>query len=149
VTAIVLLFTCRAASASQAGQLGAGVILGSPTGLSVKYFLTDTHAVDAVLGEIGGNLSVHADFLWHAWDASPQPAAGRLGAYLGLGARLRDAREDVQVGVRAVAGGALRLRAHPVEIFAEVAPVFQLVPSDFVQLDGGVGVRFYFAGPGL
>lgn len=130
---------------AQAGELGAGVVLGSPIGGTVKYFMTDTHAVDGGVGAIGGDPAVYADYLWHGWNAFPQPKDARLGAYLGLGGRLRGRSDDASLfGIRTMAGANLRLRSHPVELFAELGPVFEVAPSSFIQMDGGVGVRYYF-----
>lgn len=147
MAAALIVLGSSALKAQQARQLGAGVILGSPTGLTAKYYLTDVHALDAGVGEIGGDLAVYGDYLWHAWATDPKIQGGKLGFYLGLGGRMRDAdTDDVLVGVRTVGGALFRFSSTPVEVFAEVAPVFEVAPDQFVNVDGGVGVRYFFAG---
>ncbi len=131
--------------AQKAGDLGAGVILGNPTGGSAKYWLSGTQALDAGLG-FSGDFAVHADYLWHAWDVLPKPRQGRLPAYLGLGGRV-EAGDDAQFGIRTVGGLAYWLPRHPIEIFLEVVPVFRLAPSTGVDLDAGIGLRYYFTKP--
>jgi len=65
-------------------QMGVGLQIGSPTGLTGKYMLTGNQGVVAGVGAGLGGLSVHLDYLWH-----PQVLAVadpfRLSWYLGLG----------------------------------------------------------------
>ncbi|HAH05245.1 MAG TPA: hypothetical protein DCM05_01770 [Elusimicrobia bacterium] len=128
--------------AQKAGNLGAGVILGNPTGVTGKYWMNETYAADAGLG-FSTSLSVYGDYLWHGWTVLPQPSEGKLPVYLGLGAQIRTLHE-LEFGVRTVAGAAYWLPRHPLELFIEIAPVFRLVPGTSVGLDGGVGLRYYF-----
>lgn len=53
------------------GQIGLGVIVGSPTGLSFKTFTSETNAFDAGLAWSVGRydaVNIHADYLWHHFD---------------------------------------------------------------------------------
>src|SRR5882724_3292503 len=70
--------------AQQSGQLGAGVILGRPIGLTGKYWLNNTQAFDTGLG-FGDHFMLYGDFVWHAWHLLPQPSKGKLGAYESFG----------------------------------------------------------------
>src|SRR5690242_20511262 len=97
--AAVLSLCCGQAWAAQPGSLGAGIVLGSPTAATIKYFVTDTYALDAGIGGIGSDFSAYGDALWHAWDVFPQPEGARLGGYIGVGARVRNAREDTLIGI--------------------------------------------------
>jgi hypothetical protein len=143
----LLAFVCLAAAAGpvwaqKAGDAGAGVILGNPTGATGKLWVTDTQALDAGLG-VSNHFTAYADYLWHGWTVLPQPAQGRLPVYLGLGAQVRTFR-DAELGIRTVAGVAYWLPNNPVEIFLEIVPVFRVTPGDSVGLDGGLGLRYYF-----
>ena len=128
--------------AQKAGDFGAGVVAGSPTGASAKYWLDDKHALDAGLG-FNGDLVLTADYLWHLWGALPQPSQGKLPAYFGVGARLQSSN-NAQLGVRGVAGLAYWLPRDPVEVFMEIAPVLQLTNGVGLDVDGGLGIRYYF-----
>lgn len=130
------------ARAQNAGDAGAGVVLGAPTGATGKLWLTGTQAVDVGLGW-NSELTVYADYLWHAWDIVPQPAQGKIPVYLGLGAQARTFNET-DFGIRTVAGIAYWLPSHPVEVFLELVPVFHLTRHAGVGLDGALGVRYYF-----
>ncbi|MBI3548199.1 MAG: hypothetical protein HY078_04005 [Elusimicrobia bacterium] len=132
------------AAAQTSGQLGAGVIIGEPIGPTIKYWLDDTRAIDAGVGFGGSNAVFFTDVLFHAWDVAPQPSRGRLGAYVGLGPRIEARDDDALFGLRTIAGGDYRVQGRPIELFFEAGPVFQLTPSHRVDVDGGLGVRFYF-----
>lgn len=144
MAALLLVAGCGALRADP-GDFGAGLILGSPFGVTAKYFITNTHAVDAGVGDVADDFTAYADYLWHAWDIFPKPKEGRFEGYLGLGGQLRDARHTDDIfGLRTVAGAGYWVQGAPIEIFAELVPVIELSPNDFVQLDGGIGARYYF-----
>lgn len=130
------------AQAQKAGDVGAGVVLGAPTGLTGKLWIDGTQAIDVGLGW-NSELTVYGDYLWHMWDVVPQPSKGKLPVYLGLGAQGRMYR-DAEFGIRTVAGIAYWLPKHPIEIFAEIVPVFHITRNTGVGVDGAVGVRYYF-----
>jgi hypothetical protein len=129
--------------AQKAGSVGAGVMLGNPTGLTAKYWVDGTRAVDLGVG-YSTDLAVYGDYLWHSWNVLPQPAQGKIGGYLGLGAQVR-ALDSTEFGIRAAAGASYWLPSDPVEIFAELVPVFRLTPGTSVGLDGALGLRYYFS----
>ncbi len=128
--------------AQEANDLGAGVMLGDPTGATAKLWLTDTHALDAGLG-INTHLTLYGDYLWHSWSVLPQPSEGKLPVYLGLGAQLAT-RSPNEFGVRTVAGIAYWLPANPVEIFFEVVPLFRFSSPSGTDINAVVGLRYYF-----
>lgn len=139
---VCLIAAANPVWAQKAGDLGAGVIVGNPTGGTAKYWTTDSQAIDAGLG-VSNHLTGYVDYLWHTWTVFSQPAQGKLGLYFGAGAQVR-AFDDAEFGVRTVAGVSYWLPRNPIEIFAEVVPVFRLLPGTSVGLDGGLGVRYYW-----
>ena len=130
------------AQVNRPGRFGLGLIFGLPTGISAKYWLDNTHAFDAALGF--GDISVHADYLWHIWDLFPQPQQGRLGAYWGLVAKVGDQWHNTKFGIRALGGIAYYFPRHPVEVFFEVVPVLDLSPGSRLRTYAGAGARYYF-----
>lgn len=129
------------------GSIGVGAILGEPTGLSLKGWLNDQTAIDGGVAwsfDKDDSLQLHADYLYHKFDLFPV-ARGRLPLYFGVGGRvLFDDRKDDRFGIRAPVGVAYLFDNVPVEIFAEVVSILDLAPSTKFDLNGGVGVRFYF-----
>ncbi len=129
-------------------RLGAGLIIGEPTGASVKYWLNDTMAVDGAAGWSWHNHTdfyLHSDVLWHDFDLLPV-AQGQLPVYFGLGGlvRFRDANNDNQVGIRVPVGISYIFANAPVDVFAELAPALDVAPNVRGEMMGGVGIRYWF-----
>lgn len=131
---------------------GIGMVVGAPTGLSVKKWFGN-NAVDAAAGWSSDAFHVHADYLFH--DSSL--TKGNVPIHFGIGGRLKfededhnkghhndDDDGDTRLGLRIPLGINYIFAKHPFDIFAEIAPVLDLVPETDFSLDAGVGVRFYF-----
>lgn len=131
--------------AQQAGDWGAGAVLGYPTGVTGKWWLSRVHAMDAGLG-FADDMVLYGDYWWHGWDVFPQPEPGRLDLRLGAGPRLRFKRNE-EFGLRFMAGVGFWPSKQPLELFVEAGPVFVLAPDTRAHVDAGVGLRFYFKGP--
>jgi hypothetical protein len=146
--AAFLLF-CRAgdvaAMASRIGSaedLGFGVALGQPFGVTMKYWTSSTSAIDAMMGyHFNSNFDVHADYLVHSY-SSFDVSNGRLPIYAGLGARI-NLGNDSQLGMRLPIGASYLPAGNPIEWFVEIAPVVRLVTKIGFDMDGVVGIRFY------
>ena len=132
-------------------RFGAGIILGEPTGISLKYWLTDMLAIDGAAGASYNNdhdndadFYLHGDLLWHDFDLLKVPR-GRLPVYFGVGAlaRFRD-DEDNQVGVRIPVGLSYMFDNLPLDVFVEIGPAIDLAPDVRGEVTGGIGVRFWF-----
>lgn len=125
----------------------AGAIFGEPTGVSLKYWLNDTMAVDGAAGwsfHDDSDFYIHSDVLWHKFDVF-DVSRGRLPLYFGVGglANFRDHRDDI-VGIRVPVGVNYLFEDAPVSLFLEVAPVLDIAPSTRGDITAGVGVRFCF-----
>ncbi|MFO7668070.1 MAG: hypothetical protein R6W31_00280 [Bacteroidales bacterium] len=131
---------------SQIGDFGMGLILGNPTGLSVKLWTGQITAIDASLGyRYGGvnDLYLNSDFLFHFW--SIQKDEGVIKVYFGAGAGL-GFTSDFSVVIRAPGGSALFLDNFPLELFAEIVPTLQVmgVGDTRFRFEGYIGARWYF-----
>jgi hypothetical protein len=130
-----------------ATRFGVGVILGEPTGASLKYFFTDTFAIDGAVGwsfHDETDFHLHADALWHKHDLF-DTTEGQLSLYCGVGGRVkfRDHAED-RVGVRIPVGVSYKFDRAPVDLFVEVAPIIDFTPSTKGSFSAGVGARYWF-----
>jgi len=151
--ALVTVFLLAAGPArADGGPFGLGLILGSPTGISGKLYFNKANAIDFAVGEAFANergFHVHVDYLWHPVMLT-QDEAFYLPLYLGIGGRILDrdthAGSDLHVGVRAPLGVLFDFKRVPLDVFLEVALVVDLIKddSDIVDLNAGVGVRYYF-----
>ena len=130
-----------------AHRFGAGIILGEPTGASVKYFFNDTLAIDGAAGasfnhqaDNDESFYVHSDILWHKFDLI-KVSKGKLPVYIGVGGlvRFRD-DADNEVGVRVPVGLSYMFEDVPLDIFAELAPALDLAPSVRGEITGGIGI---------
>lgn len=150
---ILLLFGCLggAALAESNHNIGLGIILGEPTGLTFKLWNKQTMAFDAgaAWSFVGGSyFQIHGDMLFHNFNLF-RVETGRMSLYYGLGARLKFAEDavgdaDTTVSLRIPVGLAYEFERTPVEIFMEVVPMLDLIPSTHFQMAGAVGFRYYF-----
>jgi hypothetical protein len=146
-------------SSVEKGSLGAGLIIGEPTGVCAKLYLEDDQAVQAALGFtfVSGGFQAHADYVFHPWILEERDAF-TIPAYVGPGVRVmqhgagRDGDSDFRVGARAVAGLLFDFKEIPLDVFVEVAGVaeFRFGSEDpdingfGLALNGGLGARYYF-----
>jgi hypothetical protein len=148
---IPLLALAIAAIGSQAhaqrSGLGAGVIVGEPTGFSIKGWLNETTAIDGALAwSFEGNSSfhAHATYLWHNFSLFPVDR-GALPGYFGVGARYRSMdRGSDRLGIRVPFGLAYHFDNLPLEAFGEIAPILDFSPKTDLQLNAAIGLRYYF-----
>jgi|AntRauTorcE11898_2_1112593.scaffolds.fasta_scaffold20424_1 hypothetical protein len=119
-----------------------GIILGEPTGISLKAWQSDDTAFDAgfawSFGD-NGSLHLHADYLWHKW---LDVETGSLALYYGLGARLQVA-DDPRFGARVPVGLQYNIPDTRLATFFEVAPLLDLVPETSFDVNGGLGIRIF------
>jgi hypothetical protein len=130
---------------AQADGVGVGIILGEPTGLSAKLWLTEKTAVDgAVAWSMWDQsaLHVHADFLVHSFNLI-NVSKGQLPLYFGIGARVK-LGHDPWIGVRVPVGLAYLFGSAPLDIFFEVVPILDLIPGTAFHFNSAIGVRYFF-----
>ena len=68
LSSLFSLALAPSAHAQRGGDFGLGLIIGDPTGLSGKGFVSETNAIDFAVGFSfihGDHLQLHADYLWH------------------------------------------------------------------------------------
>jgi len=143
--AAILVSAVSSFSVAQDKGFGLGIILGEPTGISGKYWLSANSAIDGAAAwnfGNGGYLHVHGDYLLHNYDVF-KVKEGRLPLYYGIGGRIGFG-DDTVVGLRGVVGIAYLFSGAPVDAFLEIAPIMDLVPGTSFHVQGGIGARFYF-----
>ena len=128
-------------------RFGAGIILGEPIGVSLKYWLNEEIALDAAAAwsfRNEGNFEFHADVLFHKFDWIPV-SRGKLPFYFGGGVRLKlQDNDDDRFGIRGPVGVSYLFEDLPVDIFVEVGPVIDFTPKTRGGVTGGIGARYWF-----
>lgn len=136
-----------AAALAAGGPFGLGIILGEPTGISGKYFLSSRNAIDgAVAWSLDGDNDLHlqGDYLYH-WYGKISVDKGRAPVYAGFGGRIRFRESgDDRVGVRFPVGVGYEFTDAPFDVFLELVPMLDLAPDTDFDLEGAIGGRFYF-----
>ncbi len=143
---LATVFITLGASRVFAKSFGLGIILGEPTGISMKYWLSDTTAIDAAAAWSFGRtpgMRVHADFLIHPFLIT-STSSGKLPFYVGVGPRLNLQDGFVGLGVRIPVGLTYLFSEVPIDLFFEVAPGMDLIPATGFSFEGGFGARYYF-----
>ncbi|MCX6160669.1 MAG: DUF3996 domain-containing protein [Ignavibacteriae bacterium] len=143
--AILILLTVSL-SANAQGKFGIGIMLGEPSGLSGKIFISKKSAIDAGIGISFADdyqaLQIHTDYLQHIAMSSYN-----LPLYYGIGAKLKFANDDhpeTRFGIRLPVGISWMPDNVPVDLFLEIVPLLDISPSARFKLNGSIGARFYF-----
>lgn len=154
ISALLLIALAVAAQAAHAshGDVGIGLQLGEPTGITAKFWLDRTSAIDATVGWniISDRFTLQAGYLFHFPLDVP---TGSLAAYVGVGGLLGGGsyRPDhphypdeafIYLAGRIPLG--LEYIYNPVSFYAEVDPLIVLLPAVGLGFGGGIGFRFYF-----
>ena len=146
---------------------GLGLELGEPSGLTGKYFVSDSVALDFGLGWIyrhyyyGDGVHVYADLLAHPVSLVSAPAF-ELPLYIGGGLRFWDfdyCDRDIctyggsAIGIRIPVGIAFDFNNVPLDIFLQLVPVIDFVRGDYYDryrdrahfgIDLSAGIRYWF-----
>lgn len=148
-------FSFSSAQAQDRG-FGLGVMLGEPSGISGKFWVSKRSAIDFGFGlSVGGDriayhgnndftrVHLHMDYLYHFFDVIK--ASLEVPVYFGTGPRFNFAGDyGSSFGWRGVAGIAWLVQKLPIDIFVEAVPVFQVGHKTGLGIEGGVGVRYFF-----
>jgi hypothetical protein len=154
VVVAVLLFA-SAPTAARA-EVGIGLFVGEPTGLDVKLDLARRSALDIVLGVYSHYDRFNDESGYGHLTYLVQPLVAHGDSVLvplrvGIGVAIFDDHgrwdDDLNIAARVPFEVGLRFRNTPLEIYFEIALKMTFVDEDndhpFVDLDGGLGLRFY------
>ena len=130
------------------GLFELGVYLGEPTGLSAKYYLNRTNAIEGIAAWAfsQGFLVVSADYLFTFPDVVKLEGE-TFPLFIGAGAIARinmGVQPPIEIGARIPLGALYVFRGFPLEISLEVVPVLYLFPDTQFTGMGGIGIRYCF-----
>jgi hypothetical protein len=142
------LVTSIAPASSEKGKVGIGIVVGAPTGLSMKFWQNQRVAFQGVIGGMyKGGLMLGADYLVHE-RALKDP---NMPFYYGAGVFMGDSgfggpdvgRGSVAFGVRGVFGVDYLVPDHPFDVAIELGPALLLSPQLGMGIELSVAFRFY------
>lgn len=144
ISTTLLSFEAKAqADTDVGGNFGIGLMLGEPTGASIKIWNNDRTAFNfGVAWSLSGReeaIHLHADYLLHSWFDD----IDQLAFYYGLGGRIIFAN-DATAGIRVPLGLNLVFENIALDLFLEAAPILDFSPETELAGNGAVGIRYYF-----
>jgi hypothetical protein len=160
---VIILILCAFSSNNSFSQspesknFGFGIILGDPTGLTLKFWTSRENAFVVDVGaSYFGSPRIGVDYLWH-FDAFRSNVAklyagfgGALGIGEGKGFYYTEhhgfyfrSDNSVGLGVRGLFGVNVIPRSSPFEFFLEVGLLVGISPDFGSAGDVGLGMRFY------
>ena len=139
---IVLLVALSLNLIAKESKFGVGIILGEPTGISAKLWQNEQIAYDVgVAWSIQDNESIHIhlDIVTHNFSL----INSIFPIYYGIGGRVL-VNDDPKLGIRVPIGIGYNLNSMPVDLFFEIVPTLDLLPSTGFGLSGAIGARYFF-----
>ena len=127
------------------GDIGIGIILGEPTGLSFKMFTANERAIDIALAwalKKNQYLRIHVDYLFNENKYLVRKFNLPLSLNYGLGLKLITGTYFT-AGIRFYGGVFHRFKSPDIELFLELVPSMVIIPATEFDMDGAVGFRFY------
>ena len=140
------------------GQLGIGIILGEPTGLSFAYRLSRKNFLSTALtwSVKDDEFRVYMDYYFRKWNLTKDEFKEvDFPVQIGIGLKggvSNEKENSFSTEEKMEAAASLRFPFgmsgvwlnYPFEIFLEIAPGMKLIPEPEFDLDGGLGVRYFF-----
>lgn len=144
----IAMASSQSVASSDRGRVGIGVVLGAPTGFSVKYWENQRIAYQGSIGGMfNGGVMIGADYLIHE-NALRNP---QVPFYYGPGLFLGSAgfggpeyaHDRVALGIRGAFGVNFISRDYPFDVAVELGPSLLLTPTVGMVLQLSVALRFY------
>ncbi len=139
--AIFILVLAAQIGFSQSSGLGLGLVLGNPTGIDCKGWVTRTGAIHLSAGwrelDSDAQTTLSAEYLWHAHVFRSHE---RFPLFYGIGGIFGS---DL-IAARGVIGIAWWPRSSDFDIFLQLMPAFYFQPVSEFRFDFQFGVRYFF-----
>ena len=123
-----------------------GVIIGEPTGISYRQFLSSSQALDLAVGwsTKHDNFDLHGSYLFHT-RSDIRLNGQRLPFYYGPGGRLKFDKDDIIIGFKVPLGLYYPFKKFPFSAFIEISPGLNITPDTDFDIMGGIGFRYIFS----
>jgi hypothetical protein len=161
IIAVICLLTATA-GAEELFHKGQEIdlIFPEPAGIGYTNWLSEAAigASSAPASSLAGinSFELHADWLWHNYDLiKTRQLLQSLSLYYGVGGRMKlqetnprkddEDDETARLGMRSPLGISYAFQEKPVELFAEVVPILDILPETRLGVGVGVGARYTFS----
>ncbi|MFH1239534.1 MAG: hypothetical protein V1653_05410 [bacterium] len=145
---VVLSSGLALAQEPEPGDLGVGIVLGEPTGVTGKMWIDDDIALDTAMAwsfEKKGYFHLHGDYLFHDPFSRLEAEQGKFLLYYGPGFRMKFSDDDkTRIALRVVGGLDYIFQDRPLDAFFEIAALVDVIPKTKADLNAGIGIRYYF-----
>ncbi len=145
--ALVLIFLTPSIYAEN--QIGLGVVIGGPTGISGSYKVSEDKTIDGALA-FNSDLYTHGMYLFHKRDSLSLDKT-KFGWYYGLGGQFHFKKDTSDnddkkffIGPRGAIGVNKVLEQGQFDLFAETALFLSIIPRTNVVLSINIGGRIFF-----
>jgi hypothetical protein len=130
---------------SQDHGLGLGLMIGKPTGISFKGWVTNTGAIQLGIGypspSSRGGTALSAEYLWHSHVFRSHES---FPLFYGLGGIFGISIGTNMTGARGVLGIAWWPHRSSLDVFLQLVPTIYFEPSSHFEFEFGFGVRYFF-----
>lgn len=131
----------------QKGDLGVGMQIGRPTGLSLRYLNPGSVSIDLLAAwDLGDFFFFNGHGLFETEIGGGEGLRFLYGPGIFLGVHDREKRRyfgnDLSIGISGTAG--LSLFLNHLELYIRVTPRLALIESTDADIGGGFGFRYYF-----
>ncbi len=150
---LVLIAVLCVSTSSARADFALGGFFGDPTGLDLKFGMAPHSSLDLLIGWYGYHDSRFATGVGYGhltYLVTPIVGHGEsvlVPLRLGIGGALFGDSNNLDFGVRFPLELGLRFRSAPLEIYGEIALLLAFANDPgyaFTELQGGIGIRFYF-----
>jgi hypothetical protein len=142
---LLLILLITSVGISQSRGLGLGLMIGEPTGINCKGWVTPSGAIQVGIGwpstSHKGGTAIAAEYLWHSHVFHSRES---FPLYYGLGAIFSLNNGTNTFGARGAFGIAWWPHGSSFDIFLELNPTLYFQPSSTFEFDFGFGVRYFF-----
>lgn len=139
----------------KSGQMGIGVAVGSLTGLTTQFWLSNDHAMNATFAAERGNTAISIAHLWlfRGAFANGGREANYFVPYIGVGAvaafgtqsdYFTKENENIATAAQIPVGIEFLPTLERFDVFAELVPSLEITPTAVGFLTADLGARFYF-----
>ena len=151
LTFILLIALAHTPVHAQSKGVGVGPILGEPTGLSTKVWISEHNALTGHwFFWNDGSPQIQPDYLIHRdlTEEIDQDLCGCIYLNYVIGGRVRDDTSDNRLSARVPLGTTYASGKSSLDVFIEIVSMLDFAPETAFDLNAAVGVRFYFNPPG-